>query len=105
MHLITASSNDRSPVLKMWDLRVSMSMPLVTLEGHAQGILSLAWCPHDMSLLSSCRKYNMTLLWDVNTLKPIADIPNEDDTHNAGELASSLYGGGLSSSQQKRYDV
>jgi len=105
MHLITASSDDRSPVLKLWDLRASMSMPLATLEGHAQGILSLAWCPHDMSLLLSCGKDNRTLLWDVNTLKPIADIPNEDDTQNAGASASSLYGGGLSSSQQKRYDV
>merc|ERR1719491_459172 len=80
-----------------------MSMPLATLEGHQQGILSLAWCPHDESLLLSCGKDNRTLLWDVNTLKSIAEIPNEDGNPDA--TATSLYGGGLSSSQQKRYDV
>jgi len=107
MHLITASSDDRSPVLKLWDLRASMSMPLATLEGHTQGILSLAWCPHDESLLLSCGKDNRTLLWDINTLKPISEIPNEDTNSqpDPATTSASLYGGGLSSSQQKRYDV
>jgi len=108
MHLITSSSDDRSPVLKLWDLRASMSMPLATLEGHAQGILSLAWCPHDESLLLSCGKDNHTYLWDINTLKPISEIPNGDESSQQAEQATTsatLYGGGLSSSQQKRYDV
>lgn len=111
MHLLTASADDRNPVLKLWDLRASMSMPLAAMEGHSQGILSMDWCPHDDSLVMTCGKDNRTLLWDVHTLKPIADIPNDDDAKENNPQASSeeLYGSGLpsglSSSQQKRYDV
>lgn len=53
LHLITASSDDRNPVMKLWDLRASTSMPLTTLQGHSKGILKIAWCPHDESLLLS----------------------------------------------------
>jgi len=114
LHMITASSDDRNPFLKLWDLRASTTMPLATLSGHSQGILSLDWCPHDESLLVSCGKDNRTILWDLYTLKPIADIPNDDPVQNQQNPsqasgadafdASNVYGG-LGSSQQKRYDV
>ena len=50
-HLLTALNDDRNPVIKLWDLRSSTSMPLATLSGHSQGILSMSWCPHDEHLL------------------------------------------------------
>ena len=53
LHLLTASADDRNPVIKLWDLRASTSMPLATLVGHQQGILGMAWCPHDDHLLLS----------------------------------------------------
>lgn len=53
LHLLTASADDHNPVIKLWDLRASTSMPLTTLSGHTQGILSMAWCPHDDHLLLS----------------------------------------------------
>lgn len=53
LHLVTASADDRNPVIKLWDLRSSTSMPLATLSGHTKGILGLAWCPHDEHLLLS----------------------------------------------------
>lgn len=53
LHLITASADDRNPVLKLWDLRASTSMPLATLQGHNKGILKTAWCPHDDTLFVS----------------------------------------------------
>ncbi len=53
LHLLTASADDRNPVIKLWDLRSSTSMPLTTLTGHQQGLLSMAWCPHDDHLLLS----------------------------------------------------
>lgn len=53
LQLLTASADDRNPVIKVWDLRTSTSMPLATLSGHHQGILSMAWCPHDEHLLLS----------------------------------------------------
>jgi protein transport protein SEC31 len=112
MHIITASGDDRSPVLKLWDLRASMSMPLASLEGHNRGILSMDWCPHDETLLVSCGKDNRTILWDVHTLQSIAELPNDDEMKrevNANASSQELYGSampsGLSSSQQKRYSV
>jgi protein transport protein SEC31 len=53
LQLLTASADDRNPVIKVWDLRTSTSMPLATLSGHLQGILSMGWCPHDEHLLIS----------------------------------------------------
>jgi len=53
LHLLTASLDDRNPVLKLWDLRASTSMPLATLAGHSGGILKTSWCPHDDTLLLS----------------------------------------------------
>ena len=54
LHLVTASLDDRNPIIKLWDLRASTSMPLATLRGHSQGILSLDWCPHDETLMVRC---------------------------------------------------
>jgi len=143
MHLLTASGDDHCPVMKLWDLRASMSMPLATMEGHGSGILGMDWCPHDDSLVVSCGKDNRTILWDVNSLRMICDLPNANDDekeaveenndgagnghangnvnandnngmtniNTKGEKVSSqeLYGNaipsGLTSNQQKRYDV
>eukprot|EP00578_Thalassiosira_sp_NH16_P006546 CAMPEP_0181106352 /NCGR_PEP_ID=MMETSP1071-20121207/16486_1 /TAXON_ID=35127 /ORGANISM="Thalassiosira sp., Strain NH16" /LENGTH=1086 /DNA_ID=CAMNT_0023189753 /DNA_START=165 /DNA_END=3425 /DNA_ORIENTATION=+ len=108
LHMITASEGGGG--LKLWDLRSSTSMPLTTLEGgHAGGVLSMDWCPHDDTLLVSCGNDNRTLLWDLYSLQPIAEIPNEDSNSgaaaNQNQQPSDFYGGGLGSSQQKRYDV
>lgn len=108
LHMMTASE---SGGLKLWDLRASTAMPLTTLEGHQGGVLSLDWCPHDDTLLLSCGKDNRTLLWDLYSLQPIAEIPNTDSSsaavveNNANINPNDLYGGGLGTSQQKRYDV
>ena len=40
-----ASGDDNNPVLKLWDLRSSTTLPLATLAGHTEGVLSVAWCP------------------------------------------------------------
>ena len=57
----------------------------------------------------SCGKDNRTILWDLFTLQPIADIPNEEAEKQAVDIQKSssaeLFSGSLSSSQQKRYDV
>eukprot|EP00986_Skeletonema_menzelii_P016410 scaffold14541_cov137-Skeletonema_menzelii.AAC.2 len=107
LHMMTASEGGGGH-LRLWDLRASTSMPLTSLEAHAGGVLSMDWCPHDDTLLVSCGNDNRTLLWDLYSLQPIAEIPNEDvaAVNDYGNVdPSSLYGGGLSSSQQKRNDV
>jgi protein transport protein SEC31 len=76
LHLITAGGDDKNPVLKLWDLRSSTSLPLATLQGHTEGILSVSWCPSDPSLLLSCGKDNRTMLWDLFHLQPVYDIPS-----------------------------
>ena len=56
----------------------------------------------------SCGKDNRTILWDLYTLQPIADIPNEElaqSTEQSQSSSSEMFAGGLGSSQQKRYDV
>lgn len=59
--------------------------------------------------VQSCGKDNRTILWDLHTLQPIADIPNDDvgaDTSAdpAGQTSASRVVG-AATSQQKRYDV
>eukprot|EP00579_Thalassiosira_antarctica_P000907 CAMPEP_0201876878 /NCGR_PEP_ID=MMETSP0902-20130614/8436_1 /ASSEMBLY_ACC=CAM_ASM_000551 /TAXON_ID=420261 /ORGANISM="Thalassiosira antarctica, Strain CCMP982" /LENGTH=1129 /DNA_ID=CAMNT_0048404213 /DNA_START=68 /DNA_END=3457 /DNA_ORIENTATION=+ len=108
LHMMTASEGGGG--LKLWDLRASTSMPLTTLEGgHAGGVLSMDWCPHDDTLLVSCGNDNRTLLWDLYSLQPIAEIPSTDaDASTVAQnqqTGGDFYGGGLGSSQQKRYDV
>lgn len=72
--LVVASDNDAAPTLQVWDLRNSIS-PLKELSGHSKGVLSLAWCPSDASLLASAGKDNRTLIWDMATAEVLAEIP------------------------------
>lgn len=76
LHLVTAGGDDKNPVIKLWDLRSSTSLPLATLQGHREGILSISWCPNDPSLLLSCGKDNRTMLWDLFNLQPVYDLPS-----------------------------
>lgn len=125
MHLITSSADDRNPVIKLWDLRASMTMPFASTEGmpgsHEKGILDMDWCPFDESLLVSCGKDNKTLLWDLVLFRPICEIPNDSEDNincdgvqqqgfgGIGEIpinpTPSGIGGGFNTSQQKRYNV
>jgi len=108
LHLVTASGDDRNPVLKLWDLRSSTSLPLATLTGHTEGILSISWCPSDPSLLLSCGKDNRTMLWDLFHLAPVYDLPSGGGGGQSEEQPSqtqNVFGGLASSAGQKRYHV
>ena len=106
LHMITASGDDRNPILKLWDLRASTQMPVATLEGHQGGILSLAWCPHDPTLILSSAKDNKTLVWDLYTMKPIDELPNDSSSGGGFDQSSnSMYGGNLDVSTHLRFDV
>mmetsp|Transcript_6426 Transcript_6426/g.9394 ORF Transcript_6426/g.9394 Transcript_6426/m.9394 type:complete len:1079 (-) Transcript_6426:103-3339(-) len=116
LHMVTACSDDRFPILKLWDLRASTSVPLAQLEGHTAGALSLDWCPNDATMLLSSGKDGKTFLWDLCTLKPIYEIANDDINNNASDQhdeyrqqqsSTSIYGINLDSSvtHQQRYDA
>ncbi|CAK7263599.1 protein transport protein S31 [Sporothrix epigloea] len=64
--LVTASPDDNTPVIYLWNLRNS-NAPEKTLTGHEQGVLSLSWCAQDPDILISCGKDNRTLVWNPNT--------------------------------------
>ncbi|CAM9298792.1 unnamed protein product, partial [Ectocarpus fasciculatus] len=102
-HLVTASGDDNNPVLKLWDLRSSTTLPLATLSGHSEGVLSVAWCPYDASLLMSCAKDNRTLLWDLFSLKPVYELPPGAGAELPQENAQMF--GGYGKTAQRRYQV
>jgi protein transport protein SEC31 len=72
--LLTATPDDSSPVILLWDLRNS-NAPERTLQGHDQGILSLSWCQQDSDLLLSCGKDNRTLVWSPQTGECLGEFP------------------------------
>ncbi|KAF4635718.1 hypothetical protein G7Y89_g2366 [Cudoniella acicularis] len=72
--LLTATPDDSSPVILLWDLRNS-NAPERTLQGHDQGILSLSWCQQDSDLLLSCGKDNRTLVWNPQTGERFGEFP------------------------------
>jgi protein transport protein SEC31 len=62
---------------------------------------------HFLDLDYSTGKDNRTILWDLNTLKPITDVPNDapEFDPDAASAGQDMFSGGLASSQQRRYDV
>eukprot|EP00636_Phaeomonas_parva_P017732 CAMPEP_0118852002 /NCGR_PEP_ID=MMETSP1163-20130328/1209_1 /TAXON_ID=124430 /ORGANISM="Phaeomonas parva, Strain CCMP2877" /LENGTH=322 /DNA_ID=CAMNT_0006784401 /DNA_START=142 /DNA_END=1107 /DNA_ORIENTATION=+ len=86
-HLITASSDDQNPVVRLFDLRSSTDLPLTECRGHTQGVLSLSWCPHDTSLIMTCGKDNRTLLWDLHLATPVYELGTECASSGVAEPA------------------
>lgn len=92
--LVTASDDDHSPVILLWDLRnwkeperVSTFMfPafgrirltyfafLQVLRGHEKGILSVAWCKDDSDLIISSGKDGRTIAWGASTGEIVAEV-------------------------------
>ncbi|PHH82901.1 hypothetical protein CDD82_4335 [Ophiocordyceps australis] len=72
--LLTATPDDNTPVILLWDLRNS-NAPERTLQGHEQGVLSLSWCNQDSDLLLSSGKDNRTLVWNPQTGERYGELP------------------------------
>ncbi|RKF65820.1 Protein transport protein SEC31 [Golovinomyces cichoracearum] len=72
--LLTATPDNTTPVILLWDLRNS-NAPESTLQGHSQGILSISWCQQDNNLLLSCGKDNRTILWDPQAGELLGEFP------------------------------
>jgi protein transport protein SEC31 len=117
LHLLTASGDDRNPVIRLWDLGTSTTVPLSTLIGHTAGIFHIAYCPHDDTLLLSVGKDNHTYLWDLRTLQVVAELPmdvmsesttNAHHHHHTSHSANALFASGrpgLQEQKQMRYNV
>ncbi|TIB81194.1 WD40 repeat-like protein [Wallemia mellicola] len=76
--LVTASEDDTSPVIMLWDLRNARA-PEKILTGHDKGVLSLSWCRQDPDLLLSSGKDNKTLAWNPNTGENIGELPTSNN--------------------------
>ncbi|RFU80956.1 transport sec31 [Trichoderma arundinaceum] len=72
--LLTATPDDNTPVIFLWDLRNS-NAPEKTLQGHEQGVLSLSWCQQDPDLLLSSGKDNKTIVWNPHTAERYGELP------------------------------
>ncbi|KAL7822542.1 hypothetical protein V8C26DRAFT_389242 [Trichoderma gracile] len=72
--LLTATPDDNTPVIFLWDLRNS-NAPEKTLQGHEQGVLSLSWCQQDPDLLLSSGKDNKTIVWNPHTGERYGELP------------------------------
>jgi protein transport protein SEC31 len=98
--LLTATPDDMTPVILLWDLRNS-NAPERTLQGHEQGVLSLSWCDQDSDLLISCGKDNRTLLWNPQTGERYGEFPEVTnwtfstrfDPHNPNLSATASFDG------------
>ncbi|KII91359.1 hypothetical protein PLICRDRAFT_51526 [Plicaturopsis crispa FD-325 SS-3] len=76
--LVTASEDDSSPIIMVWDLRNARA-PEKILTGHEKGVLSLSWCKQDADLLLSCGKDNRALCWNPQTSEIIGELPSADN--------------------------
>ncbi|KAF9004641.1 hypothetical protein BDQ17DRAFT_1354419 [Cyathus striatus] len=76
--IITASEDDSSPIIMVWDLRNARA-PEKILTGHEKGVLSLSWCKQDADLLLSCGKDNRALCWNPQTGEAIGELPSADN--------------------------
>eukprot|EP00983_Pelagomonas_calceolata_P110167 1159640-Pelagomonas_calceolata.AAC.3 len=47
-----------------------------------QGVLGMAWSPHDPSLLLSCAKDNRTICWDVHSTDMLCELPSHPGAWN-----------------------
>ncbi|KAJ3566042.1 hypothetical protein NPX13_g7282 [Xylaria arbuscula] len=72
--LVTATPDDFTPVILLWDLRNS-NAPERTLQGHEQGVLSVSWCEQDSEILLSSGKDNKTLVWNPQTGERYGEFP------------------------------
>ncbi|KAI0426510.1 hypothetical protein F5Y09DRAFT_60446 [Xylaria sp. FL1042] len=72
--LLTATPDDITPVILLWDLRNS-NAPERTLQGHEQGVLSVSWCQQDGDILLSSGKDNKTLVWNPQTGERYGEFP------------------------------
>ncbi|GAA5916939.1 hypothetical protein JCM6882_003835 [Rhodosporidiobolus microsporus] len=71
--LITASEDDHSPFICVWDLR-NWKEPERVLKSHEKGVLAVEWCQSDADLLLSAGKDGRTIAWSVGTGEVVAEV-------------------------------
>ncbi|KAL6066811.1 hypothetical protein STEG23_038124 [Scotinomys teguina] len=75
--LVLCSEDDRLPVIQLWDLRFASS-PLMVLESHSRGILSMSWSQADAELLLSSAKDYQIFCWDLASSEVVYKLPTQN---------------------------
>ncbi|XP_052568630.1 protein transport protein Sec31B isoform X3 [Peromyscus californicus insignis] len=75
--LVLCSEDDRLPVIQLWDLRFASS-PLMVLENHSRGILSMSWSQADAELLLSSAKDNQIFCWNLASSEVVYKLPTQN---------------------------
>jgi len=104
MQLVTASEDDSSPVVQVWNLR-NTQMPISTLEGHTQGVWSTSWCPHDNRYLLSTGKENRAICWDVEAAAVVHDIPLRSEWNSSIQWSTQMQATFSVSSYQEQVGI
>eukprot|EP00977_Amphora_coffeiformis_P021084 scaffold8828_cov204-Amphora_coffeaeformis.AAC.5 len=74
LHLLTADG----PVVNVWDLAASTTLPVAQLAiQQGATLLKMDWCPHDETLLITSAKDGKAYIWDLQTMQPLAELPND----------------------------
>ena len=72
--IATASDDNSSPTISLWDLRNANAPDRQLSGGHSKGILSLAWCPQDSDLLLSSGKDNKIVFWNPKASSQLGSV-------------------------------
>lgn len=75
--LVLCSEDDRLPVIQLWDLRFASS-PLMVLESHSRGILSMSWSQADAELLLSSAKDNQIFCWNLASREVVYKLSTQN---------------------------
>ncbi|GAA5974365.1 hypothetical protein JCM11641_005236 [Rhodosporidiobolus odoratus] len=71
--LLTASEDDHSPFVCIWDLR-NWKEPERVLKGHEKGVLAVEWCAEDIDLIVSSGKDGRTVAWSASSGDVVAEV-------------------------------
>mmetsp|Transcript_8463 Transcript_8463/g.7833 ORF Transcript_8463/g.7833 Transcript_8463/m.7833 type:complete len:97 (+) Transcript_8463:594-884(+) len=76
-NFIATSSTDN--LIKLWDLRSTVSSPIMTLKQHQLAVRRVKFSPYHANVLASTSYDMSVLIWDCNTQMPINKFDNHTE--------------------------
>ena len=76
--IVAVARDEPNPVIQIWDLKKAMA-PVREIQGHTKGVLALAWCAEDPSVLMSVGADGRTMCWNPLTGDQFGELPVQDN--------------------------